>query len=253
MSITAQNLSYVFPNGLVGIHPTSFDLPPGSRTLLIGANGAGKSTLLRILAGKTLAKADSLVVQGFDPFRDCSPPGIRYLGTEWAGNPIVRHDIEVTQLLKYSGGDAYPDRRDHLVQLLDVDPTWHMHEVSDGERRRVQLVMGLLVPWETLLLDEVTVDLDVLARTNLLNFLKEETETRQATIVYATHIFDGLNQWPTHVAHMSQSTMLSCDTYDVVQKQFPDKSILEIALGWITGDMERRGPRLPRAKRQRVN
>lgn len=50
---------------------------------------------------------------------------------------------------------------------------------------------GLLQPWELLLLDEVTVDLDVLVRADFLAFLKEETETRGATIVYATHIFDG--------------------------------------------------------------
>lgn len=60
-----------------------------------------------------------------------------------------------------------------------------------GQRRRVQLVMGLLQPWELLLLDEVTVDLDVLVRADFLAYLKEETETRGATIVYATHIFDG--------------------------------------------------------------
>jgi CCR4-NOT complex subunit CAF16 len=55
----------------------------------------------------------------------------------------------------------------------------------------VQLVMGLINPWELLLLDEVTVDLDVLVRADFLDFLKEETESRGATIIYATHIFDG--------------------------------------------------------------
>ena len=30
-----------------------------------------------------------------------------------------------------------------------------MHQISDGERRRVQLVMGLMSPWDVLLLDEV--------------------------------------------------------------------------------------------------
>lgn len=64
---------------------------------------------------------------------------------------------------------------------MDVDVNWHMHQVSDGQRRRVQIVLGLLMPWEVLLLDEVTVDLDVVVRSNLLNFLKKETETRGAT------------------------------------------------------------------------
>jgi CCR4-NOT complex subunit CAF16 len=64
---------------------------------------------------------------------------------------------------------------------MDVDINWRMHQVSDGQRRRVQIVLGLLMPWDVLLLDEVTVDLDVVVRSNLLNFLKRETETRGAT------------------------------------------------------------------------
>ena len=43
--------------------------------------------------------------------------------------------------------------------------------------------MGLMAPWDVLLLDEVTVDLDVLVRHELLIFLKKETEERQATIL----------------------------------------------------------------------
>lgn len=58
-----------------------------------------------------------------------------------------------------------------------------MHAISDGERRRVQLVMGLMAEWDVLLLDEVTVDLDVLVRDDLLSFLKEESEVRGATIL----------------------------------------------------------------------
>lgn len=47
------------------------------------------------------------------------------------------------------------ERRDKLLDILDVDLEWHMHQVSDGERRRVQIVQGLMAPWDVLLLDEV--------------------------------------------------------------------------------------------------
>lgn len=60
-----------------------------------------------------------------------------------------------------------------------------MHQISDGERRRVQLCMGLMGEWDVLLLDEVTVDLDVLVRADLIDFLISESETRGATIVCA--------------------------------------------------------------------
>ena len=47
----------------------------------------------------------------------------------------------------------------------------------------MQLCMGLMEEWDLLLLDEVTVDLDVQVRSDLLSFLAEETATRNATII----------------------------------------------------------------------
>jgi CCR4-NOT complex subunit CAF16 len=54
-----------------------------------------------------------------------------------------------------------------------------------------------------LLLDEVTTALDVVVRQDLLRYLQKETETRGATVVYATHIFDGLDEWPTHIHYLN--------------------------------------------------
>lgn len=60
---------------------------------------------------------------------------------------------------------------------------------------------------QVLLLDEVTVDMDIVGRLDLLNFFKEECSERGATIVYATHIFDGLETWATHIAYVSNGTL----------------------------------------------
>lgn len=218
--INCKNLSFDFggPTILDNIH---FQLPRGSRCLLVGANGAGKSTLLRILAGKNLVNADVQVL-GKNPFRDGSV-GITYLGTEWAHNPIVRRDVPVARLLKTLGAERYKERCEELLEIMDVNPNWHMHQVSDGQRRRVQIVLGLMEPWDVLLLDEVTVDLDVLVRADLLNFLVRETKSRGATILYATHIFDGLGTWPTHVAHMVAGRI------DFVRSLVPKLDFPEIA------------------------
>lgn len=77
-----------------------------------------------------------------------------------------------------------PARRAKLMEVLDINPDWRMHTVSDGQRRRVQICLGLLKPFDVLLLDEITVDLDVLGRADLMQFLKEECEQRGATIIY---------------------------------------------------------------------
>lgn len=170
-------------------------------------------------------------------------------GLEWVLNPIVRSDIAVPELLKSVGGDHYPERRDELVRILDVDLSWHLHAVSDGERRRVQLCMGLLRPWTVLLLDEITVDLDLLSRHNFLQFLKRETETRSCTIVYATHILDNLAQWPTHLVHMSLGKVKKWGKITDFEVPKNDGGVEgnsrlgDLVMGWLREDLAERGPR----------
>lgn len=247
------------PNSLIDI---DLNLPKGSRTILVGANGAGKSTLLQILAGKRLASNSYICVLGKDVFRQ-TPDGINFLGTEWAMNPVVRGDILVSSFLDSVGGYRYKERRDLLLDILDVDLDWRMHQISDGERRRVQLVFGLMQPFDILLLDEVTVDLDVLVRDDLLRFLKKDSEERKSTILYATHIFDGLSDFPTHVAHMRFGTFVNNPTAWPLAPGSSLSNLLgghgsqlyNLALHWLKEDrdyrkeLERQGRKLRGARR----
>jgi len=173
---------------------------------------------------------------------------------------VVRRDVGVGELLKSVGGDAYPERRDELVRVLDIDVTWRMHAVSDGERRRVQLAMGLIRPWRVLLLDEITVDLDVWSRARFLGFLKKETEGRECTIVYATHILDGLAGWPTHLVHLFLGRVKGWGPAEEMLKEGEAKEDEEeedelvgrvegnsrlgtLVMRWLREDLKERGPR----------
>lgn len=202
--------------------------------------------MLRLLSGKRLAPSGTVIVAGVDPFKH-GLEGVTYLGLEWVLNPIVRTDIDVPTLLASVGGNYYSDRRSELVGILDIDPAWRMHAVSDGERRRVQLAMGLLRPWRVLLLDEITVDLDLLSRSNFLAFLKRETEIRPCTIVYATHILDNLAQWPTHLVHMHMGRVKewgAVNNFHTEEVATSGNSQLgELVLTWLKQDLKDRGPR----------
>ncbi|KAG8532054.1 uncharacterized protein KY384_003691 [Bacidia gigantensis] len=210
------------------------------------ANGSGKTTLLRLLSGKHMAPNSTVSVAGLDPFKE-GLEGVCYLGTEFVNNPIVRTDMDVPTLLASIGGDFYKDRRDELIEILDIDVGWRMHAVSDGERRRVQLAMGLIRPWTVLLLDEVTVDLDLLSRSDFLSFLKRETELRPCTIVYATHIFDHLADWPTHLVHLHLGKIKDwgeTEMFDIGGMRKSENSQLgELILSWLREDQRERGPR----------
>lgn len=267
-AIETTHLTYRFAGTQrVGLENINLKIAWGTTNLLVGPNGAGKSTLLKILAGKTLIKQGTLRLGGFDPFEFSIDRNeqhnsdinnyITYLGTEWASNPVVKRDIPVKLLISSIGGEIYADRRDKLIDILDLDPDWLMNAVSDGERRRVQLAMGLLKPWKLLLLDEVTVDLDVVVRQKLLNFLRDETREREATVVYATHIFDGLGKnWWDHLIHLRGGMVVDEVLSDQLQfkvdggvKVGPtvevglSESLHPLALHWLNDDLIERGSR----------
>merc|ERR1711998_809022 len=218
-SVSVLNLTYRY-NSLYGespivLHDIILQLEPGSRCLLLGSNGAGKSTLLNLLGGKHIHQPGAVLVCGQPAFHN-THPGIVSITGNWTrtcayeGHSVAyAKDITVQEMIDMvPEKDRNVDRIATIVQILDIDLAWRMHIVSDGQRRRVQLLMGLMKNWEVLLLDEVTVDLDVVARANLLAYLRDECEARGATIVYATHIFDGLDRWGTHIARLQTGTLL---------------------------------------------
>jgi CCR4-NOT complex subunit CAF16 len=174
------------------------EVAAGRRVLVIGANGAGKTTLLRVLAGKHMVEPSAVRVLGASAFHDPALSSrIEFLG----GRFPFEVDLRVDEILARQIG-VDPVRRDRLIEVLGVDPGWHMHAVSDGQRRRVQLLLGLARPRDVLLLDEITTDLDLIARQDLLAFLRNESAERGTTILYATHIFDMLDRWATDLVYL---------------------------------------------------
>ncbi|KAL6564085.1 ABC transporter I member 19 [Orobanche hederae] len=225
----------------------NFDLniSRGSRCLLVGANGSGKTTLLRILAGKHMVGGKDVVrVLNSSAFHDTSlvcSGDLAYLGESWrktvgsAGELPLQGDFSAEHMI-FGVEGVDPVRRDKLIELLDINLHWRMHKVSDGQRRRVQICMGLLHPYKVLLLDEVTVDLDVVARMDLLEFFKEECEKRGATIVYATHIFDGLETWATDLVYVQDGVLKKSDKLAELQELKHKLNLLSVVESWLRSE-----------------
>jgi CCR4-NOT complex subunit CAF16 len=212
----------------------SFALPRAARCLLLGANGVGKSTLLRLVAGRHMIAPEVVRVLGRPAFHDTALAGeVGFLGGEFP----FSQDISVAEILRHRPG-IDPARRQRALDILDVDPTWRMHRVSDGQRRRVQILLELERSLSVVLLDEVTADLDVLARADLLRFLREESDGRGLTVVYASHVLDGLEAWATHVMFLSPGRLRAFGT---VTEVLQGGRLLPTCEAWMAED--RRAPR----------
>lgn len=123
-------------------------------------------------------------------------------------------------------------RVEQLLEALGVAELLHaeLSALSDGQRRRVQLFCKLLPERELVLLDEATNSLDVLSRASLLAFLRQESEVRGCTVVFCTHIFDGLDGWATDIAHLDGGRLRRHVSSASLP---PNESLYQTVSGWL--------------------
>jgi CCR4-NOT complex subunit CAF16 len=134
--------------------------------------------------------------------------GMAYLGNRWIRNisfmgpsPYMA-DIRAGDMSKKLQ-EEYKARRDELVEVLEINLDWKMHKISDGQRKRVQIMLGLLIPFKLVLIDEFLSELDIVVRDKFFKYLIKECQDRDGAFIYATHVFDNVETWATHVAYIS--------------------------------------------------
>lgn len=240
--VLVKGLDFRYREGQpLALRKLSFEIHQGQRCLIVGANGAGKTTLLRVLAGKHIIDEEKVLVLGRPAFHDTSlAEEVSFIGGPFKCDV----DVTVAEMLEHRTG-VDPRRREKLVRTLDIDPSWHMHRLSDGQRRRVHILLHLERPSRILLLDEVTADLDVVARADLLEFLRKDSEAGTA-IAYATHIFDGLEDWATHIMLMEKGglafkgAVAHLEELDALRRESPSSPLFRLVDRWIRRGYEPR-------------
>jgi ABC-type uncharacterized transport system ATPase subunit len=117
-------------------------------------------------------------------------------------------DISAREMMQ-KWQEEFPERRDELVRVLGINLEWRMHECSDGQRKKVRIMIKLLRPFKLVIIDEFVADLDIFSRARFFDYLTDECEKRGAAVVYASHIFDHADTWATHVTFMQLNKTLS--------------------------------------------
>ena len=224
--IKIQNLNFSYESKLI-FENISLDFQSGKRYVLAGLNGCGKSTLLKIIGGKVLCPNGTVSVKGEDPFRKtiCNS-FITYVNNEWGMRTVaycgynipLQSSITVKEMSQHIKRQ-FPERNQELIKVLDINEEWRLNSISEGQRKRVQLYLNLIKPFDICLLDEITVNLDILVKDKLLQYLKKESIENNSCIIYVTHIFDGLDDWCTNLIYINKKGLIN----EVPQKEIDVK------------------------------
>lgn len=172
----------------------SFQIPKGEICGYIGENGAGKSTTIKMLTGILVPTAGEIRVNGYIPFQD-REKFVKGIGVVFGQRSQLWWDIGVIesfQLLKkvYRVSETdFKQRLDELVERLQLSELLSrpVRKLSLGQRMRCELAASLLHNPQIVFLDEPTIGLDIVVKTEIREFLKQMNQRYETTILLTTH------------------------------------------------------------------
>ena len=187
VSVTDLRKNY---GGVTGLDGVTFDIRRGETFALLGPNGAGKSTTIEILEGYRDRTSGDASVLGIDPQRGGidwkARIGIVLQSTGESGNVTVQE-----QLTHFAG--YYPNPRD-INEVIDAvglreKAKTRIGKLSGGQRRRVDVALGIIGRPELLFLDEPTTGFDPEARRQFWTLI-DGLKADGTSILLTTHYLD---------------------------------------------------------------
>jgi ABC-2 type transport system ATP-binding protein len=173
---------------LVALAPLDLVVEDGEAVALVGHNGSGKSTFLQLTAGLLELSEGTIEVVGAPAGASDARAAISYLPDA----PVLYDDLNVREHLAYvaalHGVDVDEDEIDELIERVGLAERADdlPARFSRGLRQKASIAVGLIRPFQLLLVDEPFVGLDAAGKESLLSLLDEAHDSGAASIV-ATH------------------------------------------------------------------
>jgi ABC-2 type transport system ATP-binding protein len=200
-----------------------------------GPNGAGKSTTVKLLSSLLTPDAGTVRSLGLDPVRD----RVRYVSrigvvfgqrTElWWDHPVAA-SYAWKRVVWDVPRERYERALGFLREVLGLDEIWKSlaRELSLGQKMRAELGLALIHEPEILFLDEPTIGLDVLAKRNVLAFIKQLNRERQVTVMVTSHDMSDLEQLAGRIVMIHQGRIAFDGDFDQLRRAFADRRRLLI-------------------------
>ena len=205
-----------------------FDVRSGEVLCLLGPNGAGKTTTIEILEGFRLRSAGEVSVLGQDPAQAGEDWRARtgVVLQSWRDHPRWTPRRLLTQL----GGFYAPYSTPERPRPFDVDDlldTVGMTELADrklatlsgGQRRRLDVAIGIVGRPELLFLDEPTAGFDPQARRDFHHLVRRLAESEGTTILLTTHDLDEAEKLADRVLVLAGGRIVADDSVEVLARK----------------------------------
>ncbi|WP_046771362.1 ABC transporter ATP-binding protein [Jiangella alkaliphila] len=212
--------------GVAAVDGLDLDVEHGEVFALLGPNGAGKTTTVEILEGFRRRDGGEVSVLGADPAR----PGAGW--RERIGIVLQSsggHDeLTVHELVHHFAG-YYPDARDPDEVIaavgLDEKSTTRARHLSGGQRRRLDVALGILGNPALLFLDEPTTGFDPEARREFWALITS-LAADGTTIILTTHYLDEAEHLAGRVGVITSGRIVALDSPDRLGGRDQDQAVV---------------------------
>jgi ABC-2 type transport system ATP-binding protein len=200
------------------VKAVNIDVAPGELVAFLGPNGAGKSTTLRMLTTLLKPTSGTATVAGVDVASD--PAGVRarigYIGQGNGGGHSYRVIDELVMQGRFYGMNTTDStaRAQELMNSLDLTDLAKrtVIKLSGGQRRRMDVALGLMHSPGLLFLDEPSTGMDPQNRANLWEHIMRMRAEHGTTIVLTTHYMDEADAMSERVIVIDHGQIIADDT-----------------------------------------
>jgi len=201
-----------------GVEDVSLKLDNGEVYGFIGPNGAGKSTTLRAIMNLINKTSGNVYINGKEVNKNdiALKETIGYLPSEIN----LYEDLTVKQMLDFHSSFYNRDlnkRRKQLVNLLKLDESKKIEDLSLGNLKKLGIVLALIHEPQILILDEPTSGLDPIMQNIFYGLLLEE-KRKGTTILYSTHVLSEVSKICDRIGFIKEGKIIQEDTVENIEK-----------------------------------
>ena len=238
-AIVIQNLSKKYFNTLA-VDSLNLCVSQGELFSLLGVNGAGKTTTIKMLCGLTAPSGGDAFLNGKSIVTDIadikSIIAVSPQETAVAPGLTVRENLELICGIYGFTKEIKKQKIDELTELLGLQKVINIKagRLSGGYQRKLSIAMALICEPEILFLDEPTLGLDVLARSDLWDIIR--CLKGKITIILTTHYMEEAEALSDRVAIMKDGKLLICETVENIKARADTDNFEQAFIRIVKGD-----------------
>ncbi len=225
---------------VTAVDDLTLSIREGELFSLLGINGAGKSTTIKMLSCLVRPASGSAVLLGKDIVKD--PQGVKAIigvspqETAVAPNLTVQENLELLCGVHGFSKAETAVRTGELLRSFSLEPIAKKHaaKLSGGWQRRLSIAMALVSRPKVLFLDEPTLGLDVIARSELWDLIR--SLKGKITIILTTHYMEEAEALSDRIGIMKDGKLIALGTADSLKAQAGTEKFEDAFVAIVKGD-----------------